>query len=266
MVAQTLQFVSPTTTTNVKLLEEFADTVVASAASTAGVNAPIAHTATVNDVPAGRYRLVTFDDSGRALAIWGIRILLAAGNYPAYEFGDPRLEEKIDQLQETTTEVATAVGTGQIIVVSHQLPGEQIQLVRGDSFKESNGRFLSWKNATGAGWPPDLTDAIIRFTAVHTSEEGTPTVDVDASKKIVAVGYVVVATGPNQEVRCELEPTDTDREEGLYNYDVEATLPNSDVHTLVTTAPRKTSSQLAALNRQTRKLLEVVPHYTQAVN
>lgn len=179
--------------------------------------------------------------------------------------------ETLDDLTEAVAGIGGQVefihgvaGTGVIVVPSHQLPGGSIVLVRGDTYQESNGRPLHWINETGAEWPADLAGATIVFTATMESEKGKPTSDIAPARKIVATGYVHQATSPNQEVRCELLHSDTTKEPGLYNYDVEATLTNGEVHTLVTTAQQSLQSALGSLNqRKAKTLLEILPDYTQ---
>lgn len=170
-----------------------------------------------------------------------------------------------DSLEATGDVVDTinnAVATGTITVVSHQAPNSRIVLVQGDSYENDNGRYLRWVNATGAEWPDDLTGATITFTAIRKTESGAVGA-VDADKKIVATGTVETATAPNQEVRCQLLPADTNKEVGLYGYDVEAKIGDV-VHTLVTT--EVDSATLLQESRKARdaRSLEILRQYAEA--
>ena len=152
--------------------------------------------------------------------------------------------------------------TTNVTVISHQRPGGAITLTRGDTYKLSNNRPLKWTNEDGTGWPADLTGATVKFTAVRVTEEGVATAAVDASKKIEATGTVSKATAPDQKIIVELSSTDTDKEEGLYNYDVEVTLAG-DVTTLVTTAESEQEAPVFASPEKVSSKLEILDHYTQ---
>ncbi len=161
-----------------------------------------------------------------------------------------------------TTINDTLVNTN-VTVISHQKPGGAITLVRGDTYKAANNRRLEWTNEDGTGWPADLTGATVKFSAVRTTEvAGGDTSAVAADKKIIATGSVIQATAPNQMVAVELSPTDTDKEEGLYEYDVEVTLA-SNITTLVTTAVSEQEAPVFASPEKVIKKLEILPHYTQ---
>lgn len=216
--------------------------------------------------------------SGSLAVAWGFIVLQDDTDvyYGEYTLSGARMqgldmaavEDLADVLESLGEGLATLNGAfagGQINVISHQPPSGSIVIVRGDTYADANGRPLRWINATGAEWPEDLTDATIRFTAVLESEKDTPTAEVVATRKIEATGSVHNATAPDQEVRCELTPSHTTVEPGLYNYDVEATLHGEAIHTLVTTAPQSLQSALGSLNqRKARALLEILPEYTQA--
>jgi hypothetical protein len=99
--------------------------------------------------------------------------------------------------------------------------GRRIRIVRGDDYLATDGRALDFSSAD---WP-DLTSATINFTAKR------------GSNVLTKAGTVVTATG-TKVVRIELEHTDTEdlkitEDNNPYIYDIEATLSNDSIVTLV---------------------------------
>ena len=85
---------------------------------------------------------------------------------------------------------------------------------------------LLCKVTNAAGTWPDLTGATINFKAAYQLQ---PT-----NSFTEATGSVVVASGANQQVRIEIDGTDTaGLPAGSYEYDVEATLSSGNTVTLV---------------------------------
>lgn len=108
--------------------------------------------------------------------------------------------------------------SGQITVVSPvSKDGGTITLYRGDDYFAVDGRALEWTD-TGALWP-DLTGATVNFKAGALTKACT----------------VVTATGANKKVRVELFKADIDKlPEPYYTFDIDATLANGHIVTLVT--------------------------------
>lgn len=94
-----------------------------------------------------------------------------------------------------------------------------VTIRRGDDYDADEGRSLDWTG--GSGWPA-LTGAAIAFKVI---KPGTDT---------SIAGTVVTATGDNKQVRVELTAAQTTAfNAGRYRYEVEATLTNARIVTLV---------------------------------
>ena len=116
------------------------------------------------------------------------------------------------------------IGSGTVTVTSPVALDQNVTLVKGDDYKAADGRALDFINAAGT-WP-DLTGATINFKAAYQLQ---PT-----NSFTEATGSVVVASGVNQQVRIEIDGTDTaGLPAGSYEYDVEATLASGNTVTLV---------------------------------
>jgi len=112
------------------------------------------------------------------------------------------------------------LGTGVVTVVSPVRNIDDVEIVQGDDYNNTDGRALDWVNAAGT-WP-DLTGAAIKFTATKDGE--TP---------FTKAGTVVTPTGANQTVRVELTAAETaPLAVGKWNYDVQATLTSGRIATL----------------------------------
>jgi hypothetical protein len=107
------------------------------------------------------------------------------------------------------------LGTGVIQVISPVASSGVVTIISGDDYLES--RRLSFVNSS-SNWT-DLTDA---------------TINMYAADVLTATGVVASATGASQEVLVPLTQDQTDLlEEGVYNYQVQATWPSGKKETLV---------------------------------
>lgn len=119
--------------------------------------------------------------------------------------------------QEPPTSTTTK---GAVVEMIEPISSEGIvTLVQGDDYLDVDGRALLWTGKNENQWP-DLTGASIVLTAGKDSETFT------------MQGVVVSAVG-TQSVRVELTAAETEVNSGWWDYDVQATLSNSDVVTMV---------------------------------
>lgn len=120
-------------------------------------------------------------------------------------------------------------GTTTIRAIPYQT-ANNLRIVRGDDYKAVDDRAIEFSNAQ---WP-DLAGATVKFTARY----GTDTLAKD--------GTVITATG-TKVVRFELEAEDTnDLLITKYTFDVEATLSNGNIVTLID------SGEMRVIQDQTR--------------
>lgn len=116
-----------------------------------------------------------------------------------------------------------SLGTGQVTVVSPIDPkGLDIKIVRGDDYAAADGRALCW---TSNRWP-DLTGALVTFTAQHISQPASI---------LQTAGAVLPPEGGNQTVQVELTSAQTDpliHGAKTYWYDIEAQLASRRIVTL----------------------------------
>ena len=101
--------------------------------------------------------------------------------------------------------------------------GAILTLTRGDDYSATDARSLDW---TGTGWPV-LTTAAILFTMRHKTT---------GAVGLSVAGSVVVGGSGSQTVRAELTAAQTgvlSVGDGVYHYDVQATLASGRIVTLV---------------------------------
>jgi hypothetical protein len=116
------------------------------------------------------------------------------------------------------------IGGGIVTIVSPLGPdGLTLTLVRGDDYSATDGRAIDWTD-TSAQWPT-LTSGSIAFTAKKNTRNSTLTV----------AGSIVTPTGVNKTVRVELTNAQTSslKVGNDWQYDIQATLSNGDIVTLV---------------------------------
>lgn len=111
------------------------------------------------------------------------------------------------------------IGSGRIDVTSLVSLNGDISVVQGDDYNATDGTALEWTASESNLWP-DLTGATITFSL----DDGT----------LTTTGSVVTPTG-NQKVRVELTSAQTSTlSEGVYSFNVRATLSNGRKTTLIT--------------------------------
>jgi hypothetical protein len=116
--------------------------------------------------------------------------------------------------------VLAGIGSGRITVNNPIAANNVLTLVQGDSYFAADGRALDFSSTS---WPV-LTDAEIVFTA---NTEGD---------SIEVEGSVITPTGATKTIRVELDDADTEAltvGNSIYKYDVQATLANGHIITLV---------------------------------
>jgi hypothetical protein len=126
-----------------------------------------------------------------------------------------------------TNEVAALQGAA-ITYAGPVATGGTVSLVRGDDYKNTDGRALVFTNAAGS-WA-NLTSASVTFTVLQKST-------VPNSTPITALmqsGTVVTPSGSNQQVRFDLTAAETLLPVGLYSYSVTAVLSDGSTVTLST--------------------------------
>lgn len=116
------------------------------------------------------------------------------------------------------------IGSGVIEVVNPLAQdGLALTIIRGDDYLAADGRAIDWID-NQSQWP-DLTSGSVVFTALKNTRNST----------LTSVGSIVNATGTNKKVRVEFTKAQTSvlKIGDDWHYDVQVTLPNSDVITLV---------------------------------
>lgn len=126
--------------------------------------------------------------------------------------------EAIDSDSEQLRAIRNQLSTSGISTTTPTLVSEDgIEIIQGDDYLEMDNRHISWSGEVEDQWP-DLTDAHIVFGIDKTS---------------VLVDCTVVATTGLQQIMLELSKDHTRIPQGIYDYDVQATLSNESVLTLI---------------------------------
>ena len=144
--------------------------------------------------------------------------------------------------------------TTTVRVVDHQQPDGAIVLAKGADYKVATTKPLKFPNESGSGWPTNL-DGDVYFKAVHQSKKDEDFATLDDKWKIEVTGTVITPTSPDQEVWFDLDKTDTDKELGLYEYQVTHVDSSGNVSPLVTTyKPGGTAPQFTVVDEYEDKL------------
>lgn len=126
--------------------------------------------------------------------------------------------EAIDSDSEQLRAIRNQLSTSGISTTTPTIISEDgLQIIQGDDYLELDNRHISWSGEVEDQWP-DLTDAHIVFGIDRTS---------------VLVDCTVVSPTGLQQIMLELSKDHTRIPQGTYDYDVQATLSNESVLTLI---------------------------------
>lgn len=129
--------------------------------------------------------------------------------------------DAIAALALTVAAIDAKVGAATITVISPVTTTDDIgPIIQGDDYSTTEGREIPFNNATGAGWPSDLTEAVAVVRVMFDAPVEYPCT-------------IITPTGVNKHIHLELSADDTaDMPDGVRDYRLVVTLDNGHVQTL----------------------------------